>query len=78
MAENPPLHLGYNIGMTDLDKARKIVAKRERWVGQSGALKENIAKAVAEGIALGRREGLEVVAKSIGNGINQLAKPPSE
>jgi hypothetical protein len=48
--------------MADLDKARKIVAKREHWVGQSGALEENIVAAVAEGIALGRKEGLEMVA----------------
>jgi hypothetical protein len=44
---------------TDLVKARKIIAKRERWVGPFGELPENIARAVAEGIALGRKEGLE-------------------
>ena len=64
--------------MADLDKARKIVAEREHWVGQSGALKENIVEGVAEGIALGRKEVLEMVAQSIGNGINQLARPPSK
>lgn len=64
--------------MADLDKARKIVAKREPWMSQSGALEENIVEAVAEGIALGRKEGLEMVAQSIGNGINQLARPPSK
>jgi hypothetical protein len=51
--------------MTDLEKARKIVAKRERWVGKTGALEENVAAAVAEGIALGRKEGLELAAKLI-------------
>ena len=58
--------------MTDLDKARKIVT--QRWMSQPEALKENIAKAVAEGIALGRKEGLEMAAKSIGEVINLLAK----
>ena len=46
--------------MTDLDKARKIVT--QRWISQPEALKENIAKAVAEGIALGRKDGLEMAA----------------
>ena len=46
--------------MSDLDKARKIVT--QRWISQPEALKENIAKAVAEGIALGRKEGLEMAA----------------
>ena len=44
--------------MTDLDKARKIVT--QRWMSQPEALKESITKAVAEGIALGRKEGLEM------------------
>ena len=62
--------------MTDLDKARKIVT--QRWMSQPEALKENIAKAVAEGIALGRKEGFEMALKTIGEGINRLAKPPSK
>ena len=62
--------------MTDLDKARKIVT--QRWISQPEALKENIAKAVAEGIALGRKEGFEMALKTIGEGINRLAKPPSK
>jgi hypothetical protein len=61
--------------MTDLDKARKIVT--QRWISQPEA-QENIAKAVAEGIALGRKEGLEIALKTIGEGINRLAKPPSK
>jgi hypothetical protein len=56
----------------DLDKARKIVAKRERWTGQSDALPENIVDAVAEGIALGRKEGLEMAVKIIGDQISSL------
>jgi len=45
---------------SDMVKARKIVAQRKSWVGKHGALQENIADAVAEGIALGRREGLKL------------------
>ena len=62
--------------MTDLDKARKIVT--QRWMSQPEGLKENIAKAVAEGIALGRKEGFEMALRTIGEGINRLAKPPSK
>ena len=62
--------------MTDLDKARKIVT--QRWMSEPEALKENIAKAVAEGIALGRKEGFEMALRTIGEGINRLAKPPSK
>lgn len=51
--------------MSDIEKARQIVAKRDRWVGKHGALPENVAEAVAEGIALGRKEGLELAAKLI-------------
>lgn len=57
--------------MSDLEKARKIVSKRERWVGQSGSLPENIAEAVAEGIAVGRKEGLELAAKLIADKIKE-------
>ena len=55
---------------SDLDKARKITNKREVWVDARGALRENIAVAVAEGIALGRKEGLELAAKLIGDHIS--------
>jgi len=63
---------------SDLDKARKIVAGHEYFVGRGGTHRDHIARAVAEGIALGRKEGLEMAAKLIGDGINQLAKPPSK
>ena len=56
---------------SDIEKARKIVGKRERWVGEHGALQENIAAAVAEGIALGRKEGLERAAKLIAGEIER-------
>ena len=52
--------------MNDLDKARRIVATRERWVGEPGELEERIAVAVAEGIALGRKEGLAIAAELLG------------
>jgi DNA-binding IclR family transcriptional regulator len=54
------------------------MAANERWVNEHEALKENVAKAVAEGIALGRKEGFEMALKTIGEGINRLAKPPSK
>ena len=57
--------------MTDLEKAWKIVNARERWVGQHGALEKNVAGAVAEGIALGRREGLELAGKLIANEVSR-------
>lgn len=57
--------------MSDLEKARKIVAKRERWVGKSGTLPEGVADAVAEGISLGRKEGLELASKLIADKINE-------
>lgn len=50
---------------TDLEKANKIVSKRKRWVGAGGTLPKNVADAVAEGIALGRQEGLELAVKAI-------------
>ena len=52
--------------MTDLDKARRIVATRERWVAEPSGLEEIIAIAVAEGIALGRKEGLAIAAELLG------------
>lgn len=47
------------IADADIDKARKIVQKYHSFEGPMGSMRENIAKAVAEGIAAGRREGLE-------------------
>ena len=41
---------------TDLEKAREIVSRH---------IPENIASAVAEGIALGRKEGIALVAPVI-------------
>ena len=50
---------------TDLDKAREIVKKRVRFVERMGMMHENIAIAVAEGIALGRKEGIAMAAEAI-------------
>ena len=57
---------------TDLEKARKIVSKRERWIGQTGALPENVARAVA---ALGRREGLELAVTILTEHIGRSTDP---
>ena len=50
---------------------RKIVSKRKRWVGAMGTLPDNVAEAVAEGIALGRKVGLELAAKMIKDEISK-------
>ena len=61
---------------SDLKKAREIVAaERDVWVSGRGELRENIAKAVARGIMLGRREGLEAAVALINNELGKL--PPS-
>jgi len=52
----------------DLDKARVIVAEYGLLIGPAGKLSETVAQAVADGIALGRKEALEVAAKSSGRG----------
>jgi UPF0716 family protein affecting phage T7 exclusion len=48
---------------SDLSKAWMIVRKRTSWVGSTGTLRRNIADAVAEGIALGRKEGVQLVVR---------------
>jgi hypothetical protein len=50
---------------SDLDKARQIVASHGSFVGQGRVHREDIAKAVAEGIALGRDEGFELALKAL-------------
>ncbi len=59
---------------TDLEKARKIVGKREFFVGRGGTMRETIAKAVAEGIALGRQEGIEMAAATLRDLAKSTAK----
>jgi hypothetical protein len=50
---------------TDLDKAREIIRKHVRFIERTGITHENIAIAVAEGIALGRKEGIAIAAEAI-------------
>jgi len=50
---------------TDLDKAREIIKKRVRFIDRMGMIHENIAMAVAEGIALGRKEGIAMAAEAV-------------
>lgn len=60
----------------DIEKARLIVStSRKVWVSAAGQLRENIAEAVAQGIALGRKEGLEIAAQAI---TKELGKLPSK
>ena len=55
--------------MSDMEKAKKIVAKHAPYVGAGGSMPGNIAIAVAEGIAVGCKEGLELAAKLIADKI---------
>jgi hypothetical protein len=50
---------------TDLDKAKEIIRKHVRFIERTGITHENIAIAVAEGIALGRKEGIAMAAEAI-------------
>ena len=50
----------------DLEKARVIVGEFGLLIGPAGKASEIIAKAVAEGIVLGRKEGLAMAAKAAG------------
>jgi hypothetical protein len=50
---------------TDVDKARQIVKRHVRFFERAGMEYENITIAVAEGIALGRREGVAMAAEAV-------------
>jgi hypothetical protein len=58
---------------SDLNKARKIVSERESWIGPHGELREDIAEAIAAGIAMGRKEGLELARALILSEIDKIA-----
>jgi hypothetical protein len=60
--------------LTDMEKARKIANREKFYVGAGGTLRENIARSIAEGIALGRKEGLELAAEAVKAEIAKLAK----
>ena len=47
----------------DLDKARVIVGEYGLLLGPAGKQSETVAQAVADGIALGRKEALAMAAK---------------
>jgi hypothetical protein len=49
----------------DMEKARKIVARFGSFVGPHGTMPENVAMAIADGIALGRKEGIAMAAEAI-------------
>lgn len=53
------------MGMTDLDNAREIVKRHVRFFERAGMEYENITIAVAEGIALGRTEGIAMAAEAV-------------
>ena len=50
---------------SDLEKARLIVGRHGTFVGPAGSMSEHVAKAVADGIALGRQEGLAMAAEAV-------------
>ena len=52
----------------DLEKARVIVGEYGLLIGPAGKDSETIARAVADGIALGRKEGLAMAEKAHGKG----------
>lgn len=62
---------------SDIEKAKGIVGTRT-WQGPGGkdreATRHNIAVMVAEGIALGRSEGLELAAQLIAEERSRLSK----
>ncbi len=49
----------------DLEMAQRIVHQAGSFVGPMGTLRPNIARVVADGIALGRLDGLVLAAKEI-------------
>jgi hypothetical protein len=50
---------------TDLEKAREIAKRHVRYIERMGMMHENIAFAVAEGMALGRKEGIAMAAEAV-------------
>jgi hypothetical protein len=50
---------------TDLDKALEIVMRHGSFVGRGGTMRESIALAVADGIALGRKEGIAMAIEAL-------------
>ena len=63
---------------TDLDKARKIVRQHVRFIERTGMMHENIAMAVAKGIALGRKEGIAMAAEAVAQLKDNATPMPAE
>ena len=59
----------------DWKKAKRIVGKRKSRAGKHSTLQENIALAVAEGIAQGRKEGFELAIKLLRDETKSAGKP---
>jgi hypothetical protein len=68
---------------TDLDKAREIVKRHVLYIERAGIMHENVAIAVAEGIALGRKESIAMAAEAVARllvkeGIAEAARPDND
>jgi len=50
---------------SDLDKAREIANRHGPYVDQESLLLDNVARAVAEGIKIGRQHGIAVAIKAL-------------
>ena len=48
-----------------MEKARKIGARYGSFVGPAGTMHENVAMAIADGIALGREESIALASEAI-------------
>ena len=57
---------------TDLDEAKNLIARHEALFGQLDPSLENISKLIAEGITLGRKQGLELAAQLIADEIDRI------
>jgi hypothetical protein len=57
---------------TDLDEATNLVARHEALFGQLDPSLENISKLIAEGITLGRKQGLELAVQLIADEIDRI------
>jgi len=49
----------------DLVKAHEIIGRYGQFIEPGGKVREIVAKAIADGIAFGRKEGIAMVAKDI-------------
>jgi hypothetical protein len=54
---------------SDAETAKHIAEKNRPYADDSGVMISNVAKAVAEGIALGRKEGWDMAMRVIAAGV---------